>query len=363
MPRKKLRPRAAVPSPPGNGLDQQIEQMVTQTAGFFSIPLASLRMDTVTGFDLYLRSPRDNKHVLYRTGDLMFTEEHRAKLQQSNVTKVYISATDRSKYLQYIERNLDAILSDESLPKVERAKILYGSASQLVQDVFARPTVGENIQRAKDLVDATVAHLMKGGDTLGSLLSIMSFDYQTYTHSVNVCVFGVALGRRIGLSGMELKELGNGLLLHDVGKSEIDPAILLKQGPLTDEEWEMVRTHPERGVRLLESEGHISAFALAVVHQHHEKCSGQGYPQGLTEPDIHLYAKIAALADVFDALTTKRCYKQAVESFPAIRIMQTEMADSFNDELLRELILMLNAADLAGDARGKTKTGPTRRAA
>jgi len=349
MTRKKLGPRPAQAARPVAGPEAQIEKLVQETAGFFAIPLASLRMDTVTGFDLYLRSPQDRQHVLYRSGELPFTEEHRSKLQQSSVTKVYISSTDRAKYMRYLENNLSQILADDKVPSPEKAKILYGSATQLVQDIFARPAAGENIKRAQDLVEHTVSHLMKGGEHLGSLLSIMSFDYQTYTHSVNVCVFGVALGRRIGLSGIELNELGTGLLLHDVGKSAIDPAILLKKGPLTDAEWKVVKTHPDVGVGMLSESGRVSKFALAVVHQHHEKCSGGGYPQGLKEPDIHLYAKIAAVADVFDALTTKRCYKQAVDSFPAIRIMMNEMSDSFNDELLRELILMMNAAEIVGD--------------
>jgi HD-GYP domain-containing protein (c-di-GMP phosphodiesterase class II) len=349
MTRKKLGPRPAQALRPGAETETQIEKLVQETAGFFAIPLSSLRLDTVTGFDLYLRSPRDRKHVLYRSGELKFTEDHRSKLQQSSVTKVFISSADRSKYMRYLETNLSQILADDTIPSPEKSKILYGSATQLVQDVFARPTLGENIKRAQDLVESTVSHLMKGGEHLGSMLGIMSFDYQTYTHSVNVCVFGVALGRRIGLSGMELNELGTGLLLHDVGKSTIDPAILLKQGPLTDAEWVIVKTHPDEGVRMLSESGRVSKFALAVVHQHHEKCSGAGYPQGIKEPQIHLYAKIAALADVFDALTTKRCYKQAVDSFPAIRIMQNEMAESFNDELLRELILMMNAAEITSD--------------
>jgi HD-GYP domain-containing protein (c-di-GMP phosphodiesterase class II) len=349
MTRKDLGPRQQSGLPPGTAPESQIENLAQETGGFFAIPLASLRMDTVTGFDLYLRNPRDSQHVLYRSGALRLSEEHWARLQESGVTKVYISSADRANYMRYLEKNLSQILADDKVPGPEKSKILYGSASQLVQDIFARPALGENIKRAEVLVEATVAHLMQGGEHLGSLLSIMSFDYQTYTHSVNVCVFGVALGRRIGLSGMELNELGTGLLLHDVGKSSIDPAILLKEGPLTDAEWKIVKTHPDLGVQILSESGRVSKFALAVVHQHHEKCSGGGYPQGLKEPEIHLYAKIASLADVFDALTTKRCYKQAVDSFPAIRIMQAEMSASFNDELLRELILMMNAAEIAGD--------------
>lgn len=333
----------------GRPADAAEGQTGQDAAGFFAIPVSSLRLDTTTGFNLFLRSPRDNQYVLFRSGELKFNEECRAKLEQNNIASVYIAAADRAIYMGYLENNLSRILSDEAVPPREKSKILYGSASQLLHDVFANPMAGENIKRAQDMVENTVGHLMRGGEHFGSLLSIMSFDYQTYTHSVNVSVFGVALARRIGLSRAELIELGTGLLLHDVGKSAIDPAILFKEGPLTPEEWAIVKTHPDQGVQMLRESARVSDVALAVVRQHHEKCSGKGYPQGLTEPDIHLYAKIGALADVFDALTTKRCYKQAVQSFPAIRIMQNEMADSFNEQLLRELILLMNATQIFGE--------------
>ncbi len=331
---------------PGDTSDGQTGQ---DGPGYFAIPVSSLRLDTITGFNLFLRSPRDNQHVLFRNGELKFTGECRAKLEQNKISSVYIAAADRAAYMRYLENNLSCILSDDTVPPREKSKVLYGSASQLLHDVFTNPAAGENIKRAQDMVENTVGHLMRGAEHFGSLLSIMSFDYQTYTHSVNVSVFGVALARRIGLSRGELIDLGTGLLLHDVGKSAIDPAVLFKEGPLTPEEWAMVKTHPDRGVHLLRESGRVSDLALTVVHQHHEKCSGKGYPQGLEEPDIHLYAKIASLADVFDALTTKRCYKQAVQSFPAIRIMQNEMAESFNEQLLRELILLMNAPQIFGE--------------
>ena len=326
------------------GADAALSRVASAAASYFSIPLSTLRLDTVTGFDLYMKNPRDRKHILYRGSEFRFKEKHKKTLRENGVRRLYINSTDRGKYLRYMEGNLGNVLSDESLGMDKKSRILYDSTSQLVKDVFAKPATPENIKRTEELVDHTVAHVTRGGPYLANMLNIMSYDYQTYTHSVNVSIFGVALARRLGFGSAELKQLGTGLLLHDVGKTEIDPKILLKHGPLTEEEWKIVRQHPERGVKLLQDNKNLDPNVLAVIHQHHEKCSGAGYPQGLGEEDIHVFAKIAALADVFDALTTRRCYKEAVDSFPAIRIMQSEMNDAFNPNFLRELILMMNLA-------------------
>jgi HD-GYP domain-containing protein (c-di-GMP phosphodiesterase class II) len=307
------------------------------------IQLASLRVDTVTGFPLYLRAARrGNTMTLYRAGDLKFTDAHRERLRANGVAELYIAAADRKQYLRYLEGNLDEVLKSESIPAPERAKILYSSASLLVEDVLADPTLGASIARAHRFVDTTVDHLFRRAEHFTDLLEVMSFDYHTYTHSVNVCVFGVALARRLGYGQRDLNRLGSGLLLHDAGKAAIDPVILHKRGPLTDREWDIIKSHPQKGVELLAKSGAVEPDALAVVHQHHEKCAGGGYPQGLTAERIHSFAKVAAVADVFDALTTERTYKRAVASFPAIRLMQVEMADSFDRGILRELVLLLH---------------------
>jgi HD-GYP domain-containing protein (c-di-GMP phosphodiesterase class II) len=308
---------------------------------FFSMPLSSLRMDTVTGFNLYLRNSQ-NKYVLYRGADLKFTEEHRQKLDDSKVRKIYIAATDRALYLRYMETNLNSIINDARISVEKKTEIVYESASQLVEDIFTDPDVEENIKRVHRTANSTVHHLLKGPIHMGPMLAAMSHDYQIYTHSVNVCVYGIGLGQRLGFSARELKELGIGLLTHDLGKTRIPTAILRKPGELTAEEQELIKRHPELGVEILEPTRQLTPASLAVVLQHHEMCDGQGYPKGLTEPEIHLHAKIAGLADVFDALTTHRSQAQAMKSFPAIQRIQREMPRAFNPELLRELILMLN---------------------
>jgi len=308
---------------------------------FVEIPLHALRVDSVTEFSIYLMHGEDSAPVLYRDANLVFSEEHRGKLADGAVAGVYIAVDDRKPYLRYLENYLADIVGDNHVDAGEGATIVYACATNLVQDVLERPAQSEDIRRAQQLVAHTLDHLLADQARFPQLLERMAFDYHTYTHSVNVCVFGLALGQRLGMSREELHRLGTGLLLHDIGKSTIDDAILNKRGRLTDEEWQVMRRHPAEGARILESVGGVDAPALAVVRQHHEKCTGKGYPGGLAEPDIHFFAKICALADVFDALTTQRSYKEALDAFPALRIMQDEMMQDFHPRLFREFIRML----------------------
>lgn len=313
---------------------------------YMRIPMRSLRVDTVTDFNVYLRQGSADAYTLYREAHLVFAEEHRRRLMDSALDGVYVANDDRTKYVHYLESHLATIIADPEIPAEEESTIVYTCATHIVQDLLERPGQSEDVKRAQRMVDNTIEHLLKGPDRFAHAFETMSFDYRTYTHSVNVCVFGLALGQRLGFGREEMRRLGAGLLLHDIGKSRIDEAILYKRGPLTDEEWQAMRRHSEYGLEILQATGDVDPLALTIVHQHHEKCTGRGYPQGLREPDIHLYSKICTLADVFDALTTERPYKQALDSFPALRIMQSDMREDFHPHLFREFIRMLGSASV-----------------
>jgi HD-GYP domain-containing protein (c-di-GMP phosphodiesterase class II) len=138
--------------------------------------------------------------------------------------------------------------------------------------------------------------------------------------------------------------LGVGLLLHDVGKTTIDPKIINKKGKLTQEEFEVIKTHPEEGFCLLKERREISEESLTVVLQHHENydcTTRKGYPKGIEGDGISLFGRIAHIIDVYDALTTRRIYSEAKDPFPTLKIMKEEMLDHFQKELFIEFIKFL----------------------
>jgi len=139
----------------------------------------------------------------------------------------------------------------------------------------------------------------------------------------------------------ELNTLALGALLHDLGKTAIDTKILQKPRALTSDEWRVVKQHPKVGVELLERSDPLPQGARCVVLQHHEKCDGTGYPRGLLGKDIHQHAKIACLADVFDALTTDRPYARGVTGYEAFRVMRGDFRGSFDPRLWRQFVQLL----------------------
>ena len=308
------------------------------------IPTGNICPDTTADFNLYIKN-KAGKHLLYRGANTTMTEEHKATLEENGVQELFIAANDRKKYLRYVESNLNSIMTGPA-PEAEKASIMYQSTHQLVKDVMDKPELGENIERVEALVDTTINQFMNEEHNLTNMLDVMAFDYTLYTHSINVCIFGLALGRNLGLPVDELQTLGAGLMLHDVGKTQIPGEILFKEGPLNDDEWQMMRKHPAYGKMILAPSGKVSDHSMRIVFEHHEKCAGSGYPQGLECPDIDPLAKIASIADVFDALTTKRVYKDEIMTFPALKIMLEKMSGSFEPDYLQAFIQLLS---LAGD--------------
>lgn len=320
----------------------------TVRKAYCPILLQSLRVNTITNFDIYMKRSqrnRNERYVLYRKRNIPFSERNRTTLYEHGAEILYIDVSEKKEYQVYLEKNLDAIIADESVPTEEKSKIAYTCATGLVEDLLQNPRSGEHVKRSKDVITNLVNYLLNESQAFFGLMATTSFDYYTYTHSVNVAVFGIALAHRLGCySREEINTIGTGLIVHDIGKSLIDQRILNKRGPLNKGEWEVVREHPENGVRLLRTSPHVNEDSLLIVAGHHEKIDGSGYPRGLRGDAVHPYARLAAVVDIFDALTTKRPYKLAEHSFPALQIMRDEMAKELDEELFREFVILLGSS-------------------
>lgn len=323
------------------------KQSNRETTKYIPISLDSLRINTVTNFDMYMNISRQSQKerlVLYRKKNIPFTERNRKNLLYQGTDQLFIGSSDKREYQLYLEENLDAIIADESVPNEEKSKIAYACATGLVEELLENPRSGEHIKRSKAVISNMVNYMLTESQAFFNLMAVTSFDYYTYTHSVNVAVFGIALAHRLNrYSQQEINTIGTGLMVHDLGKSLIERRVLNKRGALNRDEWAVMKEHPENGVRLLRDSAQVNEEALIIVQDHHEKLDGSGYPQGLRSTAVHPYARIAALVDIFDALTTQRPYKLAERSFPALRIMRDEMKNALDQELFTEFVLVLGA--------------------
>ena len=315
------------------------EQPNRNTANYLPVYLDALRLDTILDFDLFLEV--QGNMVLYREKNLPFVEKYRQSLLEHRVSRLYVPISAKNKYQQYIESSLDKIIVDESISELSKAEIIYDTSKNLVQEVFENPRVGENIRRSKKMVEHTINYIMRGREAFVHMLQITSFDYYTFTHSINVSTFAIALARRLGMKNQAiLHELGIGALLHDIGKSRIPPRILKKRGTLSHVEYELVKKHPTWGAEILRETNLIPPKSYYAVLQHQERVDGSGYPHSLKGPQIHLYGRITAICDTFDALTTRRTYKKALDTYPALKLMKS-ISMEFDTEILDEFIRLM----------------------
>lgn len=314
-----------------------------------AIPLLSLCVDTAAGFDIFVRTRRDRAPILYRRKNLPITESVLARLADHRHTEVFVRRSDERAYHRYLEENLPMILADDSVDVPEKAEVLYECAQGLMEEVMAEPRSGAMVKRSRALVESTVGFMKSERTSFRQLLRVVSYDYYTYTHSVNVFVFAIALAQRVGYDDPDtLKVFGEGALLHDVGKSDIDPSILNCRAKLSARQWDVMKRHPEYGLRILASQGGFDEIVLDIVRHHHEKLNGTGYPDGLADGAIGPLVRIVTIADIFDALTTHRSYKRALESFAALMLMREEMSEELDPHLFRAFIRLMGDPDEPG---------------
>lgn len=176
---------------------------------------------------------------------------------------------------------------------------------------------------------------MKNNEEVASLLTdIYIHDNYVFTHSLNVTVYALSIGLKLGLSSKELETLGLGGIMHDIGKMLIPKEILHKPGKLTSEEFKMMKSHTTKGYDLLRNMHTIPMLVAHCAFQHHERLNGSGYPRGLKKDDIHLFGKILAVADVFDACTSHRVYRNAMLPHEGLEILYSGSDSLFDREII-----------------------------
>ena len=212
----------------------------------------------------------------------------------------------------------------------ERAKRTYSQSVAVTKDLMTSVRMGRspNIKKIKRVVQGIVDQILNEETSLIGLTTIRDYDEYTFTHSVNVCIFSVALGKRLGLSKLQLYDLGMAALFHDIGKSRVPLEVLNKSGGLTDQEWRQIADHPWLGVlALFQIRGtqELPYRSMVVAQEHHMKTDLTGYPRPIRARHMSMFSKIVAAADGFDAATSRRSY-QTVPYNPA-EVMK-EMRDN-----------------------------------
>jgi HD-GYP domain-containing protein (c-di-GMP phosphodiesterase class II) len=238
--------------------------------------------------------------------------------KEANPNKVFEIAqklTDGGVTHVSVEAPLDTEEETEDAERQkEAAKRTYARSVAVTKEVVNSIRMGRsaNVKKVKRAVQAIVDQVLNNEESLMGLTTLRDYDEYTFTHSVNVCIFSVALGRKLGFSKLQLYDLGMAALFHDVGKSRVPLEVLNKEGGLTDEEWRIVQAHPWLGVLTLfglRGYGEIPYRGMIVAYEHHMKTDLTGYPKSVRARELSIFSKIVAVADGFDAATSRRVYQ------------------------------------------------------
>lgn len=309
---------------------------------YLPIRLGVLRVDTVTDFDLYLRTKEDSEVILYRQKDLPFDEPTRQRLLDHQVEELYVPKSQEGSYYRYLEQNMDSLLVDDSIPASDRMELLYDSAQNTVHEVLDDPGASDIMPRSQSIVEHVVNFVFSEPSSFGHFLNVAAIDYQTFTHSLNVFVYSINLAQRLGtIDTSLLMEFGTGALLHDIGKCKVDKEILQSTGALTASQWAVIKQHPVWGEEILRDHGIESELILSVTRSHHEKLDGSGYPDGLSGDQVSSLVRVSTICDIFDAVTTKRSYKQAMGSFPTLKLMKEDMTTELDQAYFGTFVKMM----------------------
>lgn len=310
---------------------------------FRSAPADIIQINEKTSVDLYIK--RGDKLEIYLSKDSVFTRDHLSELHSAGISRFYVRGKDKKKLDKYTAEHIDKILSNPDVPSKVKADAFYRTSSDTMKQAFEDPQA-EHLDEIKKSVNPMLKNIMQNENILKDLFTITQHDYYTYTHSVNVGIFATALAvRYYNTNGnrldMNMENLSYGYFLHDIGKSRIPLEVLNKPGKLTEEEWVVMKMHPEWGYSILMETGHLTDEAAYIALQHHEQLDGTGYPFGKKGNNIHPCARICAIADTFDALTSVRPYKGAITPYEALKLMQKETLYDFDFNLLTTFINLL----------------------
>lgn len=229
----------------------------------------------------------------------------------------------------------------------ELARRTYAQGVAVTKDVVNSIRLGRtsSVKKVKRAVQMIVDQVLTNETSIMGLTTLRDYDEYTFTHSVNVCIFAVALGRKIGLTKLQLYDLGMTALLHDIGKAKIPIEVLNKVAGLSEDEWRVIQAHPWRGAMTLfglRTYEEIPYKSILVAHEHHMKTDLTGYPRAIRPRTLGIFSRLVAVADGFDAATTRRAYQTVpIEPDQVLREMWTNPRRGYDPIVVKALINLI----------------------
>lgn len=328
---------------------------------FFSVGFDLILLEENLPYDLYINSSsRESREKFVR----IFPKDGRLEVEDISVFRskyhqLYVLESQRSDYL-------NSLVKSDSFSDLEKTEVIKDSAIVYLHKVFdsskefTTEFLGESIEGCRDSVECMIDVLEDYEiDEVQGLIGDLSFhDFYTYDHSINVSMYCISLFRAIKPNAKreELVLAGLGGLLHDLGKIKIPTTIINNPGALSDEDFAIIKEHPNYGQELLNEKEHCCEgvdfeIITRVVLEHHENYNGSGYPSQLEGKDIHILARVCAIADFFDAITTKRSYHEVLSTEDALAVMEKSVGRKIDPKIFSIFCKNINKLGLKGKVK------------
>ncbi|MBV6342397.1 HD-GYP domain-containing protein [Candidatus Magnetobacterium casense] len=257
------------------------------------------------------------------------------------VTKQEIQESIQKEFKEVIDTKQHSQQNHVSTAEeAKTATLVIKEAKKIVSTIMDDARMGKQVkmERIAPVVDKMIDSVFRNQDALVSLGRLKNVDEYTFMHSVSVAAMMISFCREINLPRPEIEQIASGAILHDIGKTKVPLTVLNKPGKLTEDEFIQIKQHVTYGVDILENIPAMSDRSMCVVAQHHEHYSGKGYPKGLKGEEIHKYGQMMAIVDVFDAITSNRCYHKGMSTIEAMRKLLEWSDFNFNKAVTHTFI-------------------------
>ncbi|MBN2695756.1 HD-GYP domain-containing protein [bacterium] len=294
-------------------------------------------IDSELEFDIYIFEIPSFKKYL-GIGD-KFNENLLNRIKLLGQDYIFIPESQLRNYNFSVEKKLTETLKKETIPIEKRTAILHNASVSLVEEFFNNADVMKDKERVNGLITNMVDFLTSNKNIMSKVLTLSSHDFYTYRHSVDVAIYTILFAKHVGINNpKQLNLFGQAGMFHDLGKKSVSSDIINKKGPLSDDEWVIMKKHPEEGVVLLKEIYDIPQEVIDAALYHHEKIDGSGYPNGLSGDKIPFFGRLVTIGDIFSALTTHRSYSKARTPFEALDFMVENLKNKLDKQLLMAFI-------------------------
>ena len=312
-------------------------------SGYVPMRTAALRSIDIAAADLFVQYERRSVPVLYCKAGSPLDPEHFAELADAGVEQVYVSKSDFANFSTRLLDSLESFLQRDTVPQTEKFAALQVAVSVEIEHSLQAVDCGK-FQSVADKVGRQLVSLLAASDVLPrDLYRIAQHDFYTFTHVTNVASYTVVLAEHFGIRDAQtLEQLASAAMLHDIGKRFIPSNILAKHDRLEPEEREVLATHPQLGyVELCDRPG-LEFGQLMMVYQHHERLDGKGYPVRILADEIHPWAKLLSVVNVFDVMTAKRPNRRPATLDDVLAYQQQQAGTQFDPEIVQCWISVMN---------------------